>query len=55
MLGLILGDAEAEAEKVQLKWLASGEQSELSQSDLIAQTEKIQGQIAELRQASKND
>ena len=52
VLGLILGDAEAEADKVQLKWLASGEQSELSQSDLIAQTKNIRGQIAKLRKAS---
>ena len=54
VLGLILGDAEAEAEKVQLKWLASGEQSELTQRELLAQTESIQRQIAELRKASKN-
>ena len=54
VLGLILGDAEAAAEKVQLKWLASGEQSELTQRELLAQTESIQRQIAELRKASKN-
>ena len=53
VLGLILGDAEAEAEKVQLKWLASGEQLELSQRELIAQTQEIQGQIAELRKAAE--
>ena len=54
VLGLILGDAEAAAEKVQLKWLASGEQSELTQRELLAQTDSIQRQIAELRKASKN-
>ena len=54
VLGLILGDAEAAAEKVQLKWLASGEQSELTQRELLAQTESIQRQITELRKASKN-
>ncbi len=52
LLGLILGDAEAEAKQVQLKWLASGEQSELAQSELIAQTEEIRAQIAALRKAA---
>jgi histidyl-tRNA synthetase len=33
---LILGDAEAEAGTVQLKWLTSGEQSELVQADLAS-------------------
>ena len=54
VLSLILGEAEAEADKVQLKWLASGEQSELSRSELLAQTEKIRGQIIELRKTSTN-
>ncbi|MEO1446044.1 MAG: histidine--tRNA ligase, partial [Cyanobacteria bacterium J06635_11] len=49
VVGLILGDAEAEAEKVQLKWLASGEQSELSQSDLIEQADELKVKIAEQR------
>lgn len=40
---LILGEAEAEKERVQLKWMASGEQSELSQADLLS--EKLRGQI----------
>jgi histidyl-tRNA synthetase len=32
---LILGDTEAENETVQVKWLASGEQSEMSQQELL--------------------
>lgn len=49
VVGLILGDAEAEAGKVQLKWLVSGEQAELSQADLLTQTEDLQRQIAQQR------
>ncbi|MEL6552723.1 MAG: histidine--tRNA ligase [Cyanobacteria bacterium J06621_11] len=49
VVGLILGDAEAEAQKVQLKWLASGEQSELAQSDLLTQSEEIKAKIAQVR------
>lgn len=36
---LILGDAEAEKGTVQLKWLASGEQAELVQAELVSQFE----------------
>ena len=50
VVGLILGDAEAEAQKVQLKWLASGEQSELAQADLLTRTDDIKAQIAQARQ-----
>ena len=49
VVGLILGDAEADAEKVQLKWLASGEQSELSQADLLSQAADLQAKIAQVR------
>ncbi|MGB3790924.1 MAG: histidine--tRNA ligase [Phormidesmis sp.] len=49
VLGLILGDAEAEAKKVQLKWLRSGEQSEMTQTELIERMDKIQSQMAEFR------
>ncbi|MBW4679066.1 MAG: histidine--tRNA ligase [Microcoleus vaginatus WJT46-NPBG5] len=37
---LVLGDAEADSQTVQLKWLATGEQSSLSQSDLLEKTEE---------------
>ncbi|MBD2044008.1 histidine--tRNA ligase [Microcoleus sp. FACHB-672] len=37
---LVLGDAEAESQTVQLKWLATGEQSSLPQSDLLEKTEE---------------
>ncbi|MDX2097357.1 MAG: histidine--tRNA ligase [Leptolyngbyaceae cyanobacterium bins.59] len=36
---LILGDSEAETETVQIKWLRSGEQAALPQSDLLTQDE----------------
>ena len=49
ILGLILGDAEAEAEKVQLKWLGSGEQSELSQTELLEGAEDLKQAIAKKR------
>lgn len=49
VVGLILGDAEAESGKVQLKWLASGEQDELSQSELINQADELKLQIAQKR------
>ena len=52
LLSLILGDAEAEANKVQLKWLASGEQSEMSQADLIARSDEVRSRITQLRQPS---
>ncbi|MEL6456342.1 MAG: His/Gly/Thr/Pro-type tRNA ligase C-terminal domain-containing protein, partial [Cyanobacteria bacterium J06623_5] len=52
VVGLILGDAEAEAEKVQLKWLASGEQAEISQVDLLAKAEDIRLKISQVRYQS---
>lgn len=49
VVGLILGDAEAEAGKVQFKWLASGEQDELSQSELLSRADEMRHQIAQKR------
>lgn len=46
---LILGDAEAEAKKVQLKWLGSGEQSEMAQADLLDQVDELRAEIAKAR------
>ena len=46
---LVLGDAEAENKTVNLKWLASGEQQGISQSDLLAMNEELKTKIAELR------
>ncbi|MDY6940041.1 MAG: histidine--tRNA ligase [Cyanobacteriota bacterium] len=45
---LVLGDAEAEARTVNLKWLASGEQEAVSQADLL-------GMQAQLRQRLDRD
>ncbi|MEG4202361.1 histidine--tRNA ligase [Microcoleus sp. Pol7_A1] len=42
---LVLGDTEAENETVQLKWLASGEQSAIAQSELLAMTTELQQKI----------
>ncbi len=48
---LILGAAAAEGGTVQLKWLSSGEQSELSQRQLIEQADTLKTKIATLRQS----
>ncbi|ERT04952.1 histidine--tRNA ligase [Lyngbya aestuarii BL J] len=42
---LVLGDAEAENQTVNLKWLKTGEQNQFSQSDLLTQTEEIRSKI----------
>ncbi len=42
---LILGDAEADKGTVQLKWLASGEQTELIQAELTSQFEGWRGRL----------
>ena len=46
---LVLGDAEAENKTVNLKWLASGEQTEIVQSELLAMTDTLKAKIAELK------
>ncbi len=45
----ILGDAEAETQTVQLKWLATGKQEAIAQSSLISMTELLRQQIADSR------
>lgn len=47
---LILGDAEADSQTVQLKWLVSGKQESIAQADLLATTEQLRQQIATARQ-----
>lgn len=42
---LVLGDAEAEAGTVNLKWLKTGEQKTMNQTDLIQQTDTLRQQI----------
>ncbi|MGC1308929.1 MAG: histidine--tRNA ligase [Phormidesmis sp.] len=49
IVGLILGDAEAAVQKVQLKWLASGEQEELTQAELFERAAALQREIADKR------
>jgi histidyl-tRNA synthetase len=48
---LILGDAEAESETVQLKWLKTGEQEAIGQTQLPSQADQLRQQISTLRQA----
>ncbi|MEO1591564.1 MAG: histidine--tRNA ligase [Cyanobacteria bacterium J06632_22] len=47
---LILGDAEAENAQVQLKWLASGEQTELTQAALLTNLADLQAKLQQARQ-----
>ncbi|NEQ85809.1 MAG: histidine--tRNA ligase, partial [Moorea sp. SIO2I5] len=46
---LVIGDAEAQSNTVNLKWLASGEQETMTQADLLDKTEELKGQIEQLR------
>lgn len=47
---LILGDAEAESETVQIKWLKSGEQEAIAQADLPAKADDLHRRIAHFRE-----
>lgn len=49
---LILGDAEAEAETVNLKWLTSGAQETLAQASLVERADEIRQTLAETRSPS---
>jgi histidyl-tRNA synthetase len=51
MACLILGDAEAAQGTVQLKWLSSGEQTALTQAELLAQLPDLQVRIRQERHA----
>jgi histidyl-tRNA synthetase len=42
---LVLGDAEAQAETVNLKWLATGEQETIAQADLRSMREELRHQL----------
>ena len=46
---LVLGEAEAENKTVNLKWLTSGEQQEISQTELLAMTDTLKAKISELK------
>ncbi|OLP17393.1 histidine--tRNA ligase [Leptolyngbya sp. 'hensonii'] len=52
---LVLGDAEAEAKTVQVKWLQSGEQQPMSQADLLAMPEILRSEITVVRQVTAHD
>ena len=49
---LILGDAEADSQTVQLKWLSSGKQEAIAQADLLTMADQLRSQIAEIRNSS---
>jgi histidyl-tRNA synthetase len=42
---LVIGDGEAENQTVNLKWLASGEQNAIAQSDLLSRAEELKQKI----------
>ncbi len=48
---LVLGDAEAESQVVKLKWMATKEQSEIPQSELLTMTSELRGKIDALIQS----
>lgn len=48
---LVMGDAEAENKAVKLKWMASKEQSEIPQSELLTMTTELRGKIDALIQS----
>ena len=44
---LVLGDSEAENQTVNLKWLASGEQQAIAQSELLGMTEELKTKLSQ--------
>ena len=46
---LVIGDAEAENQTVNLKWLASGEQQAIAQSDLLNMSGELKAKMAQLK------
>ena len=42
---LVLGEAEADARTVQLKWMTTGEQQAIPQADLLQMTDRLRQQI----------
>ncbi|MBD1865814.1 histidine--tRNA ligase [Cyanobacteria bacterium FACHB-471] len=49
---LILGDAEADSETVQIKWLKSGEQEAIAQSDLLDKADDLRRRITDFREGA---
>lgn len=47
---LILGDEEAESQKVKLKWMSTKEQQAIAQADLLAMADELRRQIESFRQ-----
>ena len=48
---LVIGDAEAENNTVNLKWLASGEQQAIAQGDLLDMADELKAKISNLKNA----
>ncbi|NET52492.1 MAG: histidine--tRNA ligase, partial [Merismopedia sp. SIO2A8] len=46
---LVLGDAEAQSQSVNLKWLKSGEQEVITQADLLGKADKLRCQLDSCR------
>jgi histidyl-tRNA synthetase len=46
---LVLGDGEADSQTVQLKWLASGQQERIAQTDLSTKADEFRERIAQAR------
>jgi histidyl-tRNA synthetase len=46
---LVLGNAEAQNQTVNLKWLASGEQQAFAQADLLEKAEELRRQIEQFK------
>jgi histidyl-tRNA synthetase len=46
---LVIGEAEAQNNSVNLKWLASGEQQAIAQNDLLGMTEELKTKIIKLK------
>ncbi|NEO97728.1 MAG: histidine--tRNA ligase [Symploca sp. SIO2E9] len=46
---LVLGDAEAQSQTVNLKWLKSGEQEVITQADLLAKADELRAQLDSCR------
>ena len=51
LLVLVIGDAEAENKSVNLKWLASGEQKAIAQSDLLDMSEELKAKLTKLKES----
>jgi histidyl-tRNA synthetase len=52
---LVIGDSEADSDTVQLKWLATGAQSTVARSQLLANPDSLRRQITEIKDSVTSD